>query len=381
VKQKPIRRLVRLARSMPICRKPDIGELAKGHKATPCQRVERPDDGRSVKAHLPPWRGFPCPAAMTGRSMGRHRRQSFQSSGKTKIAIGSSVDSSGSPAVHATHAQEALMFSRLLKTAPMVGATVLAAAFAFGDAQAQDSDRPVVRVASNVNIPLRIFRAGDEIRGYEYEVYKEALERAGYEVEVTDVAFSGLFSGLQAEQWDVVASNVFITPERHAEMDHSEPYLAAFDALMVREDDNVQSLEDLEGKVVGTETGTTQAAYAEALNEEYGPFEIRAYEDIETQMLDLEVGRIDGLTLGYPTARVYINERGLFEVLATNDASFMIGAFFRKGDPLRDEFDEALRTMKEDGTTADLFEEYFGDTPDDDSPVVRVFEEPYVPTE
>jgi len=273
------------------------------------------------------------------------------------------------------------MFKRLLKNAPVMGAAVLFTAFSVGTAQAQDADRPVVRVASNVNIPLRIFRAGDEIRGYEYEVYKEALERAGYEVEVTDVAFSGLFSGLQAEQWDVVASNVFITPERHAEMDHSEPYLAAFDALMVREDDNIQSLADLEGSVVGTETGTTQAAYAEALNEAHGPFEIRAYEDIETQLLDLEVGRIDGLTLGYPTARVYIEERGLFEVIDNSNASFMIGAFFRKDDPLRDEFDEALRTMKEDGKTAELFEEYFGDAPEDDSPVVRAFDEPYVPSE
>jgi ABC-type amino acid transport substrate-binding protein len=164
-------------------------------------------------------------------------------------------------------------------------------------------------------------------------------------------------------------------------MDHSEPYLDAFDALIVREDDNVQSLADLEGTVVGTETGTTQAAFAAALNEEYGPFEIRAYEDVETQMLDLEVGRVDGLTLGYPTARVYIEERGLFEVLATNDASFMIGAFFRQDDPLRDEFDEALRTMKEDGTTAELFEKYFGDAPGDGSAVVRLFDEPYVPAE
>lgn len=271
------------------------------------------------------------------------------------------------------------MFTQLLKTAPLIGATMLMVGLAPVGAQAQDKE--VVRVASNVNIPLRIYRAGSDIEGYEYEVYTEALERAGYEVEVTDVAFSGLFSGLQAEQWDVVASNVFITPPRHAEMDHSEPYLEAFDALMVREDDNVASLEDLEGKVVGTETGTTQAAYADALNEAHGPFEIRAYEDIETQLLDLEVGRIDGLTLGYPTARIYIQERGLFEVLDTNDASFMIGAFFRKNDPLRDEFNEALRTMKEDGTTAALFEKYFGDAPKDGSAIVRVFDEPYVPAE
>lgn len=271
------------------------------------------------------------------------------------------------------------MTTRPFRIVPMLLAAAFAALLGLGTAHAQDEDRPVVRVASNVAIPLRIYREGNEIRGYEYEVYKEALERAGYEVEVVDVAFAGLFSGLQAEQWDVVASNVFITPERHAEMDHSEPYLDAYDALMVLEDGEVQSLEDLEGTVVGTETGTTQAAYAEALNDEYGPFEIRGYEDIETQLLDLEIGRIDALTLGYPTARVYIQERGMFEVLATNDAAFMIGAFFRQGDPLRDEFDEALRTMKEDGTTAALFEEYFGDPAQEDSAVVRVFDEPYVP--
>ena len=98
-----------------------------------------------------------------------------------------------------------------------------------------------------------------------------------------------------------------------------------------------------------------------------------------SQTLDLEIGRIDALTLGFPTARVYVQERGLFEVLDSNDASFMIGAFFRKDDPLRDEFDEALRSMKEDGTTAALFEEYFGDAPDEDSAVVRLFDEPYVP--
>ena len=57
------------------------------------------------------------------------------------------------------------MFKRLLKNAPVMGAAVLFTAFSVGTAQAQDADRPVVRVASNVNIPLRIFRAGDEIRG------------------------------------------------------------------------------------------------------------------------------------------------------------------------------------------------------------------------
>lgn len=255
--------------------------------------------------------------------------------------------------------------------------------FARGEAEeAPAEQRETITVASNVQIPLRIFYEGQDIRGYEYELYTEALERAGYEVEVEDVDFSGIIPGLQAEQWDVAASNIFITEERASEMDSSEPYLESFDAIMVREeDDSISDFSDLEGKVVGTEIGTTQAAFASQLEDEYGPFEeTRGYDDIETQLLDLENGRIDALTLGHPTAVEYIADGRPFSVLGLSEDNFMIGAFFREGDPLRDEFTEALQEMKEDGTTAELYETYFGDPPDEGSAPVRVFSEPYDPS-
>jgi len=71
--------------------------------------------------------------------------------------------------------------------------------------------RPVVKVASNVQLPHTIYREGTEIKGFEYEVYKEALNRAGYDVDVIDVAFAGIFAGLQAEKWDMACSGIYIT--------------------------------------------------------------------------------------------------------------------------------------------------------------------------
>ncbi|MGC9311734.1 MAG: substrate-binding periplasmic protein [Sediminispirochaetaceae bacterium] len=249
-----------------------------------------------------------------------------------------------------------------------------------GQEEAEAEGRPVIKVASNVQIPLRIYFEGDEIKGYEYELYKEALNRAGYDVEVVDVAFAGIFAGLQAEKWSIAASNVFITKERAKEMDFSEPYLESYDCIIVRDDDrSIKGLEDLQGKVVGTEVGTTQAAYAEKLRAEYGPFEIRGFEDKETQFLDLELKRIDALTLGYPDAVLNIQERGMFEILGHSSDNFMIGAFFRKGDPLQAEFNAALQEMKKDGTVAKIYEQYFGEKPPAGSAPVRVFEQPYQP--
>ena len=92
--------------------------------------------------------------------------------------------------------------------------------------------RPVKKVASNVQLPLSIFREGTEIKGYEYELYKEALNRAGYDVEVVDVAFAGIIAGLQAEKWDMACSSIYITQERLAEMDFSEPFQEDTDLLL-----------------------------------------------------------------------------------------------------------------------------------------------------
>ena len=156
--------------------------------------------------------------------------------------------------------------------------------------------RPVKKVASNVQLPLNIYREGTEIKGFEYEVYTEALNRAGYDVEVVDVAFAGIFAGLQAEKWDMACSGIYITEAREDEMDFTEPFRDDYDVLIAKADGDVNSLEDLKGKVAGTETGTSEAAYLASLIAEYGPFETQLYEDKETSYLDLESGRIAVLT-------------------------------------------------------------------------------------
>ena len=253
-------------------------------------------------------------------------------------------------------------------------------AFARGEVEEAGVKRPVIKVASNVQIPMRIYFEGEQIKGYEYEIYREALNRAGYDTYVVDVAFAGIFAGLQAEKWSIAASNIFITAARAQEMDYSDPYLESFDCIIIRKGDTaVKALADLRGKVVGTELGTTQAAYAAQLESRHGPFQIRGFEDLETQFLDLEAKRIDALTLGYPTAVSYIKERQQYEILATSEDNFMIGAFFRKGDPLRDKFNQALNAMKRDGTIERLYREYFGQPVPPGSAPTRIFTELYVP--
>jgi ABC-type amino acid transport substrate-binding protein len=240
--------------------------------------------------------------------------------------------------------------------------------------------RPVKKVASNVQILRRIYREGNEIKGYEYEIYKEALNRAGYDLEVVDVAFAGIFAGLQAEKWDMACSNIFITLARVEEMDFAEPFLEGYDVAVALKDGEVKSLDDFAGKIIGTETGTSQAAWLATLTNEYGPYQTQLYEDAETQWLDLETGRIDALTTSFITAVVRLEENPNVEIIANSEDNFLVSCALRKGDPLKAEVDAAIQSMKEDGTIAALFEKYFLIAPPADSAAVTVFTEPHVPT-
>jgi ABC-type amino acid transport substrate-binding protein len=236
-----------------------------------------------------------------------------------------------------------------------------------------------VKVASNVSIPLRIYREANEVKGYEYEVYKEALRRAGYEVEVVDVAFAGIFPGLQAEKWDMACSSIYITKERVKQMDFTDPFYEGFEAAVAKKDSSVKSLKDFKGKTFGAQTGTSQAAWLASLQKDSGPFQIRGYQEDETLFNDLEIGRVDGLTTGFFSAVVRIKNRPQFEIIATNPDSFMIGCAVRTGHKLREEFNRGLNEMKKDGTMSTLYQKYFNAKPSESSAVLKVLTQPYEP--
>ena len=63
--------------------------------------------------------------------------------------------------------------------------------------------RPVIKVGQNVGNSPWVFNQGGEIVGFETEMVREALNRMGYDMEVVDVPFAGIFAGLQADKWQI----------------------------------------------------------------------------------------------------------------------------------------------------------------------------------
>jgi len=237
----------------------------------------------------------------------------------------------------------------------------------------------VLKVAGNFGNSPWVFKEGGVNTGFEYDLVEEVAKRMGAKVEWTDLQFSGILPGLLAGKWDAAASSIFVTQKRAEEFDYADPYYASDTSLCVKKDSPIKSFEDMKGKIFGAESGSSNDAWLKEMLPQYGPYEIKGYDRIQDAMLDLIAGRIDGVVGDLPTVEYYIKDKPDLEVRLKANLTFMQAVFFRKGDPLKDEFNKYQNELKEDGTLAGIYKKWFGKNPDPDSPTVKIFTAPYVP--
>jgi len=138
-----------------------------------------------------------------------------------------------------------------------------------------------------------------EIVGFDVDLMKAIADAAGFEVEFKNTAWDGIFAGLAAGKYDAVMSSVTITEERKKEMDFSKPYINAGQVLVVRKEvTGVTTLQDLKGKTVGAQIGTTGSFEVEKIK----GITLKTYDEIGLAFEDLVNGRIEGVVADTPVA-------------------------------------------------------------------------------
>ena len=181
----------------------------------------------------------------------------------------------------------------------------VASAFAFAGGGQEEEGRPEsITVATDATWPPMEFVDPDtgELVGFDIDLINRIAEEAGFEVEIQNTAWEGIFGGLGAGQYDAVISSVTITAERQENMDFSEPYINAGQVLIVQQSTSgVTTLEDLRGEEVGAQIGTTGAIEIQNMD----GVELRTYDEIGLAIEDLANGRISGVVADTPIAANY----------------------------------------------------------------------------
>ncbi|HOV12718.1 MAG TPA: basic amino acid ABC transporter substrate-binding protein [Spirochaetota bacterium] len=152
--------------------------------------------------------------------------------------------------------------------------------------------------------PMEFVNENKEIVGFDIDLMKEIAKQGGFEVEFKNTAWDGIFAGLENGDYDAVISSVTITDERKETMDFSMPYINAGQVLIVTKSTSttISKLEDLKGKSVGAQIGTTGAFEIQKIKE----ITLRTYDELGLAIEDLANNKIDGVVADTPIAANYV---------------------------------------------------------------------------
>jgi ABC-type amino acid transport substrate-binding protein len=228
----------------------------------------------------------------------------------------------------------------------------------------QTLEEGVLKVGSCLDYrPFEFIEAGDET-GFDVDLSEAIAEQLGLEVEWVRADFDTIFTAVAANQFDMVAAASTITEERDQVVDFSDPYYNARQSLAVNTErtPDVATTDDIgEGDVIGVQKGTTGRDWAKENLEAQGA-QIKTYTSITDAFRDLEAGRVTAIVNDEPSSQEEVKQLTGVEVVEAIDTGEHYGFAFSPDNPdLREAANQALATLIEDGTYAEIFGQYFPD--------------------
>ena len=195
--------------------------------------------------------------------------------------------------------------------------------------------------------------------GYDIEVAKGIARELGVEPNFIEGEWDGLFAGLNAKRYDIVANGVEVTDERAQAYDFSEPYAYINTVIIVRNDnDDIKSFEDLEGKT----TANTLASTYSLLAESYGA-KATGVDSLADTILLVEQGRVDA-TLNADVSffdYMKVHTDAPLKIVAETDTPSKVSIPVRKGEPeFLEAIDDAIARLRESGELREISIKYFG---------------------
>jgi polar amino acid transport system substrate-binding protein len=205
--------------------------------------------------------------------------------------------------------------------------------------------------------------ADSDFGGFDIDVANAVAEKLGLTPEFQDTSFDTIFRDVAAGQFDIVVAASTITPGRQQTVNFSDPYYEAQQALVVPTGSDITSVDDLAGKIVGAQDGTTGEVYA---NDETDAGEVRGFPEGPDAINALVTGQVDATIIDQPVAVDATDKTDGIEIAAEIPTNELYGmALSKENTALLDAVNKALVEMKGDGTITDLYQKYFQTDPPD----------------
>lgn len=214
-----------------------------------------------------------------------------------------------------------------------------------------------LHMATNATFPPYESIADDgTFEGIDVDIAGKIAEKLGLELVVDDMEFGSIITSVQTGKEDIAMAGLTVTDERKQNVDFTDSYATGVQVVIVPEDSDIKSIDDLQGKLIGCQESTTGYAYC---SDDYGEDMVTAFPSGTNAVQALLTGKIDAVVIDKQPAEAYVAQNEGLKILDTEyvTENYAIGVS-KDNTALRDAVNNALKELIDDGTVQAILDQY-----------------------
>lgn len=210
-------------------------------------------------------------------------------------------------------------------------------------------------MATNAEFPPYEYYEGDEIVGIDAEIAAAIAEQMGMELKIEDMAFDSIILAVDSGKADMGLAGMTVSEDRLENVDFSDTYAHTSQVVITKEDSEIASPDDLTGKKVGVQLGTTGDIYADDIENATVERYNKGFEAVQA----LTQGKIDAVIIDREPAKVFVAQNDGLKILdeAFTEEDYAI-AVAKGNTELLEKINAALAELKESGKLDEIVAKY-----------------------
>ena len=211
-------------------------------------------------------------------------------------------------------------------------------------------------MATNASFPPYEYYEGDNIVGIDAEIAALIADKLGLTLVIEDVEFNSIIPGVQSGKYDMGMAGMTVTDERKLAVNFSDSYAKGVQVVIVAENGNIASLDDLDGKKIGVQESTTGDIYA---SDDFGEENVTEYANGNLAVEGLKAGKVDCVIIDNEPAKEYVKANTGLKILETSYADEDYAISFNKSNTaLQEKVNAALKELIADGSVQKIVDKY-----------------------
>lgn len=221
---------------------------------------------------------------------------------------------------------------------------------------AESKDSNTLVMATNAAFPPYEYYEGEKIVGIDADIAQAIADKLGMTLRIDDMDFNSIITAVQSGKVDMGMAGMTVTEDRLKNVNFTDSYATGVQVIIVNDGSDITGPDDLEGKKIGVQEGTTGHIYC---SDDYGEDNVIAYTTGANAVEALKTGKVDCVVIDNEPAKEFVAANTGLKILDTEyvkeDYAIAVG---KDNEELLDKVDKALNELKEDGTVQQIVDKY-----------------------